>query len=102
MDPDPVAEGRAPTGTRPMILLIEDDADLASMSGAYLERDGFQVTIAPDVRSGMSTVNKVATDLLVLDVGLPDGSGLDLLRGIRQGPHRDLPVIIVTGRGEET
>lgn len=85
-----------------VVLLIEDDADLASMSGAYLARDGFEVTVSPDVRSGMSTINNDPVDLLVLDLGLPDGSGLDLLRSLRQGVHRDLPVIIVTGRGEET
>ncbi|MFF0745897.1 response regulator transcription factor [Streptomyces sp. NPDC004111] len=97
----PAADGEpgGPAARRPRIVLIEDDADLAAMSRAYLERDGYQVTWAPDARGGRAAMEGALADLAVLDLQLPDGSGLDLLRGTR-GEDR-LPVIVVTGRGEE-
>ncbi|WP_245654279.1 response regulator transcription factor [Streptomyces violens] len=94
------AAGCAPTARRPVIALIEDEPDLAAMSRAHLEREGFAVVSAPDARSGQAVLRTEPVDLVVLDLGLPDGNGLDLLRGARDagGP----PMIIITGRGEET
>ncbi|OKI02626.1 DNA-binding response regulator [Streptomyces sp. CB02923] len=70
------------------------------MSRACLEREGFSVREALDAGAGRAVLRSEPVDLVVLDLGLPDGNGLDLLRGVRHadGP----PVIIVTGRGEET
>jgi two-component system response regulator ResD len=87
-------------GRRTLIVLIEDEPDLVAMSRAYLERDGFRVVEALDVRSGLAAVRREAVDLIVLDLGLPDGNGLDLLRTLRNTSN--VPVIIVTGRSEET
>ncbi|MEV0601752.1 response regulator transcription factor [Streptomyces sp. NPDC050315] len=88
-----------PPANRPVVALIEDEPDLLAMSRAYLEREGFTVLSAPDARSGRTVLRGAPVDLVVLDLGLPDGNGLDLLRGVREdgGP----PVIIVTGRGDE-
>jgi two-component system response regulator ResD len=85
-----------------LIALIEDDADLTTMVAAYLEREGFRVTRAAHGRAAMALLETQPVDLMALDLGLPGGSGFDVLQVIRQGRHRDLPVIIVTGRGEET
>jgi two-component system response regulator ResD len=90
----------APTGRRSKIMLIEDDEDLVAMSDAYLTRAGFHVTVAANARSALAELAARAPDLAVLDLGLPDGDGLDLLRTLRQGAVT-LPVIVVTGRGEE-
>ncbi|MER7397822.1 response regulator transcription factor [Streptomyces sp. NPDC000151] len=89
-----------PSAHRPVVALIEDEPDLMAMSQAYLEREGFAVVSARDARSGQAVLDGEPVDLVILDLGLPDGNGLDLLRGVREadGP----PVIIVTGRGEET
>ncbi|MBV8994561.1 MAG: response regulator transcription factor [Pseudonocardiales bacterium] len=70
------------------------------MSRAYLERDGFRVVQALDARSGLAAVRRESVDLIVLDLGLPDGNGLDLLRTVRSTSN--VPIIIVTGRSEET
>ena len=83
----------------PLIGLIEDEPDLVAMSRAYLERDGFRVVEALDVSRDWLRCAGVV-DLIVLDLGLPDGNGLDLLRMLRS--TSDVPVIIVTGRSEET
>ncbi|WP_329113415.1 response regulator transcription factor [Streptomyces sp. NBC_01465] len=99
MRPSPSGAAGLPAAVRPRIVLIEDDADLAAMCRAFLERDAFQVTWAHDARTGHAAVLGHPTDLLVLDLGLPDGSGLDLLRALRR--TSGIPVIIVTGWGEE-
>jgi DNA-binding response OmpR family regulator len=90
----------APTGRRPKIMMIEDDQDLVAMCDAYLTRAGFQVATAAAASSALTCLAQQAFDLVVLDLGLPDGDGLDLLRTLRQGDTM-LPVIVVTGRGEE-
>jgi DNA-binding response OmpR family regulator len=81
-------------------MMIEDDQDLVAMCDAYLTRAGFQVATASAGSSALACLEQQPFDLVVLDLGLPDGDGLDLLRTLRQ---RDtmLPVIVVTGRGEE-
>lgn len=83
-----------------MIALIDEESDLVAMSRASLEHEGFTVVDTPDARSGRAVLRAGPVDLVALDLGLPDGDGLDLLRGVRHtgGP----PVITVTGRGEET
>ena len=78
---------------------MDDEADLVAMSADYLTRDGFRVVTAGDGRDATSMLRTNAVDLLVLDLILPDGNGLDLLRGVIAGRH--LPVIILTGRTEE-
>jgi DNA-binding response OmpR family regulator len=85
---------------RPLIGVIDDEPDLLAMSRACLERDGFRVVEALDLRSGLVAMRREPVDLIVLDLGLPDGSGLDLLRTLRS--TSDVPIIIVTGRSEET
>ncbi|GAB2572854.1 DNA-binding response regulator [Paractinoplanes abujensis] len=82
-----------------MIGFVDDESDLVAMSADYLIRDGFSVVTAGDVRGADALLRAHPLDLLVLDLMLPDGSGLDLLRGVIAGRH--LPVIILTGRAEE-
>lgn len=84
---------------RPRLALIEDDLDFALMCRSYLEREGFIVTWAMDARAGKSVLHDESIDLAVLDLGLPDGSGLELLRALRSASR--LPVIVVSGHGEE-
>jgi DNA-binding response OmpR family regulator len=84
---------------RTHLALIEDDPDFALMCRSYLEHAGFTVTWAIDARAGKAVMHEGGIDLAVLDLGLPDGSGLDLLRALRSTSR--LPVIVVTGRGEE-
>ncbi|GII03331.1 DNA-binding response regulator [Planobispora takensis] len=85
---------------RPLIVLIEDETDLAAMSSACLQHEGFRVLHAADGRVGLAQAGRGDVDLVVLDLGLPDGNGLEVLRSLRRTSH--VPVIIVTGRGGET
>ncbi|WP_018686478.1 response regulator transcription factor [Actinokineospora enzanensis] len=94
------AERETVSTDRPVVVLVEDEPDLAAMSRDYLTRDGFRVLPAADVRAALRLLGAEEVDLVVLDLGLPDGNGLDLLRELR-GKDNPLPVIVVTGRGEE-
>ncbi|WP_328492278.1 response regulator transcription factor [Streptomyces sp. NBC_00414] len=85
---------------RPHLALIDDDPDFALMCRSYLEREGFTVTWAMDARAGRAVMYDGGVDLVVLDLGLPDGSGLEVLRALRATSR--LPVIVVSGRGHET
>ncbi|TYB62308.1 response regulator transcription factor [Nonomuraea sp. PA05] len=95
----PAREPLRPAVTRPVIALVDDEADLVEMATAYLTRDGFRMCTAGDTRGAAALLRTHPVDLLVLDLGLPDGNGLDFLRGVRAGRH--LPVIILTGWVEE-
>lgn len=86
-----------PTGKR--ILIVEDDADSASILEAYLRREGFQVEIA---RDGVQAIDLYAgwqPDLVLLDLMLPRLSGTDVLSHIRR--CGDTPVIMVSAIGDE-
>lgn len=81
------------------ILLVEDDADSASILEAYLRRDGFEVTIAEDGQKAVAVHAQWKPDLVLLDVMLPRLSGTEVLSTIRRSS--DTPVIMVTAMGDE-
>ena len=83
------------------LLLIDDDARLASMVGDYLGQAGFAVEVAGSLAAGRALLAADAFDALVLDLMLPDGDGLDLCRELRgQARTRHLPLLMLTARGE--
>ena len=90
------------------LLLLEDDPAIARTVVYALERDGLQVTHCLLVQDARQQMQRHPFDLLVLDVGLPDGSGLDLLRDVRHGQaaatlrlRQATPVLMLSARGEE-
>jgi two-component system response regulator CpxR len=84
----------------PRILLVDDDVALASMLREFLELQGFAVTMAHDAEAGLARVAADPPDLLVLDVMLPGINGFEALKRLRQ--RHDLPVVMLTARGEES
>jgi DNA-binding response OmpR family regulator len=81
------------------ILVVEDDADSASILEAYLRRDGFDVALAEDGQRGLDLHRQWKPDLILLDVMLPKVSGTDVLSAVRR--CSDTPVIMVTAMGDE-
>jgi DNA-binding response OmpR family regulator len=81
------------------LLLIEDDERLARLTGRYLESHGIVVSIASDGDQGLAEALRNSYDVVLLDLMLPGRSGLELCRDLRA--RRDVPVIMVTARGEE-
>ena len=82
------------------ILLVDDHADTRKVMQALLERRGYAVTTAEDVRSGVEAAATADFDMLISDIGLPDGSGLDLIRKLAEHDIR-LKAIALSGFGME-
>ena len=83
------------------ILLLEDDAALGQGIRYALENDGVQVVLCTALAQAQGILPGRDFDLLILDVNLPDGSGLDLLRDVRRR-HSRVPVILLTANDLET
>ncbi|GAD21144.1 response regulator [Acidovorax sp. MR-S7] len=83
------------------LLLVEDDPAIARTVAYAFEREGLAVTHSLLLGDARAQLRGSRFDLLVLDVGLPDGNGLDLLRELRQGAHPTLPVLMLSAHGEE-
>lgn len=86
------------------ILLIDDDRRLAEMVGRYLGQAGFSVQVQGTARAGLEALAERTPDLILLDLMLPDGDGLDVCRQIRQrgGLAAWVPILMLTARGETT
>ena len=84
------------------ILLLEDDPAIAKTVVYALERAAYSVTHSLLVRDALRQIGSAPYDLLLLDVGLPDGSGLDVCRAVRANATRaHLPILMLSAQGEE-
>ena len=81
------------------LLLIDDDVELCELLGSWLGQEGFLVRACHDGRSARQALAEAPPAAVVLDVMLPDGSGLDLLKQLRT-EHAELPVLMLSARGE--
>jgi signal transduction histidine kinase len=100
----PTAPGPRPPGTRPTpgsgsrrrILLVDDDRAVRETLGQGLERDGHRVHATGDVGEAVAFLQREPVDLVVTDLVLPGGSGLEIARAAKRA-HPGIPVIMVTG-----
>lgn len=91
----------------PILLLVEDDPVLTTFLADNLTADGFELVLADGLRDGLRELERRRPDLAIVDLGLPDGSGLELLAQVREAdgvasrldPH--LPLIVLSGRASE-
>ncbi len=81
------------------LLLVDDDAELCSLLGEFLSREGFTVACEHEGTRGLEKAVQPGVDLVVLDVMLPGLDGFEILRRIRQTSK--VPVIMLTARGED-
>lgn len=82
------------------ILIIEDDKALSNGISLALKNEGIKLEQCFDIASARLKVLKNKFDLLILDINLPDGNGLDFLREIKQ--NKNIPIIILTANDMET
>ncbi|MEO7128013.1 MAG: response regulator transcription factor [Rhodoferax sp.] len=84
------------------LLMIEDDTRLASMVQEYLGQSGFVVSHAGDGLGGLTRLQELAPDLVILDLMLPDIDGLEVCRRIRSlpGEAAQVPVLMLTAKGD--
>jgi two-component system CheB/CheR fusion protein len=100
--PSPLATATPPERTvRPLrVLLVEDHGVTARMMQMVLTEAGHTIEMASDVATAMELAAQHQFDLLLSDLGLPDGNGHDLIRQLRQRGHR-FPAIALSGYGQE-
>ena len=90
------------------ILIVEDDVPTRTFLADNLTADGYDLLVAATLRDALRTLEYHHVDLAVVDLGLPDGSGLELLRKVREaggtGARLDarLPLLVLSGRAGET
>lgn len=88
---------------QPYILVMEDEDALATLLQYNLEKEGYRVVVAPDGDEGMLQIDERLPDLVLLDWMLPRLSGIEVCRRIRgKSETRNLPIIMLTARGEES
>ncbi len=92
-----------PSGKKPLLLLVEDESDTASLVKLIVEEKGYQVLHTPD---GAEALEKIALmpppSLILLDIQLPNVDGITILETVRATPDwQDVPVIMLTAVSEE-
>ena len=88
------------TNIHPLILVIEDELPIRRFLRASLTSHEYRVHEAATAREGMQAVTTDPPDVIVLDLGLPDGDGLDITRRIREWSRT--PIIVLSARGQES
>lgn len=82
------------------VLVIDDEPTVARWIGRGLEEAGHAVDLARTAREGESLACSIAYDLVIVDLGLPDGSGLTVVYTLRRA-GRTMPIMIMTGQADE-
>lgn len=97
------AAARLGTATKPLVLLVEDEADLVTLLRYNLEKDGFRTLSAADGEEALLLATEQGPSIVLLDWMLPLMSGIEVCRQLRRNPKtRDIPIIMLTARGEES
>ena len=86
--------------SQPNILVVDDDPEIGRLLGKYLDGQGFRCAIAANRRSCEQKIADSRVDLVVLDVMLPDGSGLDICRDIKER-RPEIAIILLTALKED-
>ncbi|PYT27713.1 MAG: DNA-binding response regulator [Acidobacteria bacterium] len=80
------------------ILVVDDESDIRESLDALLSMEGYQVDLAPNATEGQRKIESHLYDLVLLDLMMPDRSGMDVLRDVRE-KDRDTPIFMVTAYG---
>ncbi|MCY1171998.1 MULTISPECIES: two-component system response regulator KdpE [Polaromonas] len=83
----------------PIVVVIEDEPQIRRFVRSALEAEGWQVHEADTAKKGLTEAGTRKPDLLVLDLGLPDGDGLDVIRDVRG--WSGVPIIVLSARSDE-
>ena len=83
------------------VLVVDDEQTIAEVVARYLERAGYETSVAHDGEQAIETADRVQPDLVVLDLMLPRIGGLEVMRRLRATRTSPPAVILLTARGEE-
>lgn len=84
------------------ILIVDDEASVVEVVGLYLRKDGYKVRSASDGLEALTAIRDKPPNLIVLDLMLPKVDGIEVMRRIREELAEQVPVIMLTARGQET
>ena len=87
----------AEAGKSRRILLIEDNEKIMRGNVRMFEWEGYETDVAFTLADARNRIDARLPDVIVLDIMMPDGSGLDFLRKLRKNRYRDIPVLLLTG-----
>jgi two-component system KDP operon response regulator KdpE len=90
---------QTPDATRPIVLVIEDEAPIRKFLRTGLESQGFQLVESTTGADGLAQAATRAPDVVLLDLGLPDLDGLEVVKRIRE--WSTVPVLVLSARGQE-
>lgn len=83
----------------PVVLLIEDEPQMRRFLRAALENEAYRLVEAPTAREGLAQAAGRNPDIILLDLGLPDGDGIDVTRRLREWART--PIVVISARGQE-
>jgi two-component system KDP operon response regulator KdpE len=86
--------------TKPYILIVEDDPQIRRFLRATLTAEGYLYHEAVTAEDGIAQAEARRPDLIVLDLGLPDHDGLEVIRRVRESSQ--MPIVVLSARGQET
>ena len=84
------------------ILVVEDELDAAKILVKRLTNEGFEVSVATDAYQGTSAIFKEKIDLVILDLMLPAGGGMSVLKNVKENPQKAyIPIVVLTGMKDD-
>jgi CheY-like chemotaxis protein len=88
------------TSPQKTVLIVEDEADAAELFAEMMRVSGFRILKTSSSTPALSLIATEKPDIIILDIMMPDISGLDILRQMRQDPAlADIPVVVVSAKG---
>jgi two-component system KDP operon response regulator KdpE len=87
------------TEQKPLVLVVEDEPQMRKFVKIALESSGHRVVEAGTTQEGIQQAVSYAPDLVLLDLGLPDGDGMDVVRRVREWSA--MPILVISARGQE-
>jgi len=87
--------GEAPRAAGPRILVVDDEPGITAMLSIVFEQEGYRVRTAKSCAEGLRLVEETAPDLVLTDLRMPDGTGFDVLRKVRE-TSAETPVVMIT------
>ncbi|MFM1829821.1 MAG: Alkaline phosphatase synthesis transcriptional regulatory protein PhoP [Planctomycetota bacterium] len=89
--------------SRPSVLIVEDEREIADLMQFHLQRAGFETAVEHRGKAAIEAIRKSPPDVVLLDLMLPDLDGLEICRRIRASDeHRRIGVVMVTAKGDES
>jgi len=82
-------------------LLVDDDVKLGKLLTEYLGKNDVDVTVAPDGERGLAQLTSKRFEVVLLDLMLPGVDGLEVLKRIRAGERKEIPVLMLTAKGDD-